>query len=104
MNFVELPEDIMILTLFAVLSALAIWGITESITVASLFTLLEIAGLVYIIYLAKESFFVFDGHWLEMGLPTDAKSISGVLIGAFLAFFAYLGFEDMVNVAEEAKI
>lgn len=103
MNFIELPEDIMILALFAVLGALAIWGISESITVASLFTLLEIAGLVYIIYLARDSVFVFDGHWSEMGLPSDATSISGVLIGAFLAFYAYLGFEDMVNVAEEVK-
>ncbi len=36
-------------------------------------------------------------------LPSFSGSfhISGIFIGAFLAFYAYTGFEDMVNVAEE---
>lgn len=29
--------------------------------------------------------------------------VSGVVAGSFLAFYAFIGFEDMVNVAEEAK-
>jgi len=33
----------------------------------------------------------------------DGASSSGVLLGAFLAFYAFIGFEDMVNVAEEVR-
>lgn len=102
-HFFQLPDYLLIISLFAVLGLLAIWGISESITVASLFTLLEIAGLLYIIYLAQDHLFVAQGHWPKVLSPTDGKSISGVLMGAFLAFYAYLGFEDMVNVAEEVK-
>lgn len=103
MHFIQAPDYLLIIALFAVLGLLAIWGISESITVASLFTLLEIAGLVYIIYLARDHLFVLDGHWSGALMPTDSKSMSGAFIGAFLAFYAYLGFEDMVNVAEEVK-
>ena len=102
-HFIQLPDYFMIIAMFAVLGLLAIWGISESITVASMFTILEIAGLLYIIYLARDQVFVMDGHWSKMGFPSDAKSIGGIFMGAFLAFYAYLGFEDMVNVAEEVK-
>ncbi|NIO41698.1 MAG: amino acid permease, partial [Burkholderiales bacterium] len=33
----------------------------------------------------------------------DSASWWGVGMGAFLAFYAFIGFEDMVNVAEEVK-
>jgi amino acid transporter len=35
-------------------------------------------------------------------LEGDA-AFTGVVLGAFLAFFAFIGFEDMVNVAEEVE-
>ena len=35
--------------------------------------------------------------------PADAGVWRGILLGAFLAFYAFIGFEDMVNVAEEVK-
>jgi amino acid transporter len=31
------------------------------------------------------------------------EAVQGVFLGAFLAFYAFIGFEDMVNVAEEVK-
>ena len=37
-------------------------------------------------------------------IPTMEIGVwSGILLGAFLAFFAFIGFEDMVNIAEEVK-
>jgi amino acid transporter len=39
----------------------------------------------------------------ELIPPADATAWHAVLLGAFLAFYAFIGFEDMVNVAEEAK-
>jgi APA family basic amino acid/polyamine antiporter len=47
-------------------------------------------------------------HSLPERLPAllpsaDTAAWQGIMIGAFLAFYAYIGFEDMVNVAEEVK-
>ena len=101
--FIDIPEWLIVLLAILALGGLAAWGIKHSVLVASLFTLLEIFGLLVIIFVGIE-------HLPE--LPQDIRvthpepvvfSLAGVLSGAFLAFYAYLGFEDMVNVSEEVK-
>jgi len=41
--------------------------------------------------------------WTVLTPPLQAVPWAGVLGGSFLAFFAFIGFEDIVNVAEEVK-
>jgi basic amino acid/polyamine antiporter, APA family len=36
-------------------------------------------------------------------LPSSFTAWQGVVAGAFLAFFAFIGFESLANMAEEAK-
>lgn len=36
-------------------------------------------------------------------LSLDQEVWSGILLGAFLAFYAFIGFEDLVHTAEELK-
>jgi amino acid transporter len=36
-------------------------------------------------------------------VPAGVASWQGVLAGAFIAFFAFIGFETLVNLAEEVK-
>jgi APA family basic amino acid/polyamine antiporter len=36
--------------------------------------------------------------------PLDALVLSGIGFGGLLAFFAFIGFEDLANVVEEAKV
>jgi amino acid transporter len=36
--------------------------------------------------------------------PLDVATLSGISIGSLLAFFAFVGFEDLANVVEEAKV
>lgn len=100
-EFVILPDVIVISGVMMLLGALAIWGIAQSVWIATLLTLLEIGGLMMII-------FVTAGQWgdLAVTLPTLMPPFEpfiwqGIFMGAFLAFYAYIGFEDMVNVAEE---
>ena len=101
--FVPVPEIASILVLVLVLGGLAAWGITESVLVAALITVLEIAGLLLIIVVAMPD--MLSGH----GLPTDYSPLLeggawyGIFAGGFLAFYAFIGFEDMVNVAEEVR-
>jgi amino acid transporter len=101
--FVPVPEIASTLMLVVVLGGLAAWGITESVLVAALITVLEIAGLLLIIGVAMPD--MLTGQ----GLPTDFSPLLeggawyGILAGGFLAFYAFIGFEDMVNVAEEVR-
>lgn len=100
--FVPLPETPAIVLLVTGLGALAIWGITQSVIAAALMTLAEVAGLLLIVWVARPDPATLL-HTLTSQTALTASTAHGVFLGAFLAFYAFLGFEDMVNVAEEVK-
>ncbi len=101
--FVQLPGFMVIVMLVLALGAVAAWGISESARVAAAFTLIEIGGLLLIVYVARNSFAALPEQAANMLLPPSAVAWQGVMLGAFLAFYAFIGFEDMVNVAEEVE-
>jgi amino acid transporter len=101
--FVELPPWLVIICLLALLGVVAVWGIAESVTVAAAFTVLEIAGLLLILYVAMPALEQLPARKDDFIPTMDLTVWSGVFGGAFLAFYAYVGFEDMVNLAEEVK-
>jgi APA family basic amino acid/polyamine antiporter len=98
--FADLSPWLTILLITGLLCAIACWGVVESVAIAALVTLLEIGGLVFVVIVAWPEFThamprlpeLVELHGLEMGT---------VWAGAALAFYALIGFEDMVNVAEE---
>ena len=49
-HFLSLPPSLIITAVILSLGAVAIWGILESVVVASIFTLIEIAGLCLVVY------------------------------------------------------
>jgi len=99
--FVELPSHIVIVVLVAALGVLAAWGIVESMWVAGAVTILEVVGLVGVCTVASDSFATMPSRWPEFLDLTRIGAVEGVLAGSFIAFYAFIGFEDMVNVAEE---
>jgi len=101
--FVELPDMLVIFAVVIALAALALWGILQSVSAAAVATVIEIAGLVMIIVVSWGSFATFPERFEELIPPLDVDAWWGVAIGAFLAFYAFIGFEDMVNVSEEVK-
>ena len=101
--FVDLPPSIVISLLLGTLTALAIWGIGESVTVAAVITALEVLGLLLILWVTAPVLAEFPARQAEL-IPDPEWSIwSGIFGGAFLAFYAYVGFEDMVILSEEVK-
>ncbi|MCW8922530.1 MAG: APC family permease [Gammaproteobacteria bacterium] len=98
-----IPSEMIITALLLILGALAIWGIRQSVTVASFLTLLEIAGLGLIIWVGVEQLPTMQQNFMAIPEMNHGFSFIGIFAGAFLAFYAYLGFEDMVNVAEEVQ-
>ena len=90
-------------TAILLLGGLALWGIRESVTVASIMTVIELGGLVLIIFVNGGALADLETRWRELVPPLDLDVWHGIFIAAFVAFYAFIGFEDMVNVAEEVK-
>ncbi|MFP4003529.1 MAG: APC family permease, partial [Alphaproteobacteria bacterium] len=101
-HLVEVPGILVLLCVMAVLGGLAAWGIRESVMAAAVITVAEVLTLVIVAVSGI-------GHLGDIGgaaadLPLSEDTIfAGVMAGAVLAFFAFIGFEDMVNVAEEVR-
>ena len=100
-SFTPVPIMVGSVGLLLVLGAIAIKGIGESATIAAVLTGLEVLGLVLVIWFGRSAFTHLNVGSLVAIDP--AVGLGGVFAGAFLAFYAFIGFEDMVNVAEEAK-
>lgn len=79
------------------LMAVAIAGVLESLALAALFTVVEVAGLAMVVFAGFTA--VPAPDWQAGG----DLVWSGVMAGAVLAFFAFIGFEDIVNMAEEVR-
>ncbi|MCK4742198.1 MAG: amino acid permease, partial [Sulfuriflexus sp.] len=102
-RFIELPPWITISVLVILLGLLAAWGITQSVVIAALLTVVEIVGLVIVLWAARDVMIDLPQHMGTLWPSADALVWQGVLLGAFVAFYAFVGFEDMVNIAEEVK-
>jgi basic amino acid/polyamine antiporter, APA family len=102
--FLALPEALILVGVTVLLGALAAWGIAQSVAAAALITVIELGGLLVVIGLGLPGLTDLPERWREF-LPGPGSSISGgaVLLGVTLAFYAFIGFEDMVDVAEEVK-
>jgi APA family basic amino acid/polyamine antiporter len=100
--FMTLPEVIAIIGLVVGMGIIAASGMRVSAWMVACITLLEVCGLLFVLWVARESFLLLPGR-MEHLLPSFESDWSGLWAGAFLAFYAYIGFEDMVNLAEEAE-
>ncbi|MCG3195910.1 MAG: amino acid permease [Candidatus Omnitrophica bacterium] len=80
------------------------WGIRESAWLNALCTVIETAGLLFIIAFGLR--FVGGVDYLDASSPNNPSgdlSLMLVLGGAVLTFFSFIGFEDLLNVSEEVK-
>jgi amino acid transporter len=79
-------------------------GVSESVRVNVVLTLVEASGLLVIIGIGAWALLQGDGDpGRALQLETQGPAWMGVLGGTALAFYALLGFEDSVNLAEEAQ-
>ncbi len=100
---VPINETFAMVAVLVLLTGLAIWGIAESLTMAALITLIEIAGLLIVLLFCGDSLQQLPEQASKLFIPTSKAELVGIFSGAFLAFYAFIGFEDMVNVVEEVK-
>ena len=79
------------------------WGITESALFALAITIVEPVGLVAVAAVTSDQLPNLVDRWRELVPGGSFQAWTGVLLGAYLAFYSFVGFEDMVDVAEEVK-
>ena len=103
-EFVTLPNILVGAVFIGVLSLINFRGIKESVTLNLGLTAIELTGLLLVTAIGLA--FLLDGGG-DPGRALEFKAGEAVplaiLSGASLAFFALIGFEDSVNVAEETK-
>jgi len=99
------PIEIGVLITVLILGGLACWGINESAWVVVAITVIELGGLLFIVTTASgDAFTALGEQGGEVLLPSFEAGIwAGIIAGSFLAFYAFIGFEDMINIAEEVK-
>jgi basic amino acid/polyamine antiporter, APA family len=103
-EFADIPNLVLVPFIVLTLGAVAAWGIMESVVFASLFTIIEAGALLAIVTVG-----IGDNPALILDLPrvippfADLGAWLAVSSAGLLAFFAFIGFEDIVNLAEEVK-
>jgi amino acid transporter len=92
-----------ILILVIALGALAAWGITEAAWAAASMTVIEVGALIVVIVAGGEGLADVPAQLGKLIPPLRADAWQSIGSASLLCFYAFLGFEDMVNVAEEVK-
>lgn len=95
-----IPSSVVIVTMVVIMSLIAFRGIKESAIIAVILTVIEASGLLLIIGFAGVKGDVIASLGKSVGAINGAEPVA-LLLGSFLAFYAFIGFEDMVNIAEE---
>lgn len=101
--FPQLPQMVYAVALIGVLSFVNFYGIRESIWINVAFTLAELAGLFAIILAGLLLSPGVSINLFETPATMPGSSLILIMGAAGLIFFAYFGFENMANIAEETK-
>lgn len=95
-----LPPWILTGLVVLVFTGVAALGVRESVFLAAAIGGLELLGL-----LAAIVFGLWGAEGLDLAgmVPQGAAGWNGVAAGAFIAFFAFIGFESLANMGEEVQ-
>lgn len=90
-HLISLPPMVLTVLLILFLGLVAAWGILESVILAAFFTVVEIAGLCFVIYYG---FTLKPDLLSELGRlvpPLELNAWTGIVSAGLLAFFAFVG-------------
>lgn len=94
---VDVPEPWLIIGLGLLLILVATLGVLESLAFSAIFTVIEVAGLLAVSaagFMAEPT-----ADWITPAAP-EWTMIAGAVS---LCFFAFIGFQDLANMAEEVR-
>ncbi|GHH51217.1 APC family permease [Streptomyces candidus] len=103
-----IPATLVAILFVVALAALNLRGVSESVKTNVVLTIVELAGLGVILAIGAYAVLTDGGEpgrltEFETGDGTGYALMTGILGATALGFFAFVGFEDSVNMAEETK-
>ncbi len=103
-EFVDLPLVLAAIIFILIVAAINLRGIAESVKVNLVLTAIEVSGLILIVIIGVAALGEGSGDFSRNFEFKDGESVvSAIVAGTALSFYAMIGFEDAVNVAEETK-
>ena len=103
-QFIEVPVVIVALGFVVILALINFRGIKESVQVNVGLTFVEAGGLLFVMVIGAVPLLGGEGDPARAFEFTEGTSVPlAILGGATLSFFAFIGFEDSVNIAEETR-
>jgi basic amino acid/polyamine antiporter, APA family len=103
-QFINVPILGAALVFMILINLINFYGISESVRINVILTIVEITGLLLIITIGVAALFAGTG---DPGRAFEFKEgtsvLTALLAGTVLAFYALIGFDDSVNVAEETR-
>ena len=90
----------------ALVTAVNLWGVGESVKANIVLTIIELSGLLIVImvgFIAMANGRADFSRTMVFETPTDKSMFLAISAATSVAFFAMVGFEDSVNMAEETK-
>jgi amino acid transporter len=95
------PLWVLFLLFIGLLTVVNLRGIRESMWVNIVCTVIEVGGLFFIIAMALP--YLGKVNYLETPPAAGGLTAPLVMSGAVLTFYAFVGFEDLLNLSEEVK-
>ncbi len=95
------PMPLLIIGFILLLTLINLRGMQESAFVNMVCTLIEAGGLVFIVIVGLRWWGSVD--YLQLPPQENVAPVALTLQGAVLTFYAFIGFEDLLNVSEEVK-
>jgi len=102
--YLDTDPVLVAIALIVAMAAFNFSGIQQSARVNTVLTFIEAGGLIFIIVIGIS--YVGDVNLLQVdagSTSNDAAAWKPMMAAAALIFFAYQGFEDIANIAEETK-
>ncbi|MEM9107209.1 MAG: amino acid permease, partial [Pseudomonadota bacterium] len=102
LQVIDLPAALLLVLVILFTGFIAGFGVRESIGLAGLLTLIEVCGLLAIIIGSMVTGADLGGQAVKAVPPSFSSVIwFGIISSSLLAFFAFIGFEDIPSIAEE---
>jgi basic amino acid/polyamine antiporter, APA family len=104
LQFITVPSVLAALVFVVVIGFINFYGISESVRLNLVFTCVEITGLVLIVVIGLMALGTGTGEPARaFEFKEGASILPAILAGTVLSFYALIGFDDSVNVAEEVR-
>lgn len=96
-NIIPISINIPAICIVIAITFVLIKGIKESTQMAGIMVIIKLA--VIFIFIAVGAFYVDPGNWV----PFAPNGFNGIFMGAFIIFYAYIGFDAISTAAEETE-